>query len=269
MSGPAPSNSIEEKPAWREKYNRPMDGSRRWYHRGEGSGCNSLPLQLGAAEKYDQLGNALPFPGLTFVTFLDPKSPAYRELVFNSKYLGWDLENASLKGKFSFLPSDTYHVTIADCVTNHSKSLQEGIVEATRKAFGNLQAVRAPRFELRPDFVISSGTSFVALADPKTEQDLGIIHHIREVLAKEINPVLEPFGLKMPNPESFIGHITLAYLCQGISAGDEYERFLDVARKYDKLRELLGEFVMKSLELQRFGSMVNWGERSLLGLDLS
>lgn len=257
-----PIDQLSDVPEWLQHYRQPMDGSRQWFH---GADCAALPLSAGAAEKYDTNGKVLPLPGFSIVTFLDPSSAAYHNLTELSAELRSAYKTKGINNTFAFLPPDTYHVTIADILVRPSDVQAQDIIEATNKSFEQLLNERLPplEFRLRSDVVVSAGVSVVALAEPKTKQDLDIVHHARDVLGANLRVV----GIEMNPADKFIGHVSVAYFCGGMNPAD-YSKFKEVARAYDTTRGLLGDVAVRSMELRNFEDMENWGMGPILSLVL-
>lgn len=119
----------------------------------------------------------------------------------------------------------------------------------------------SPQFNLRSDVVVSAGVSLVALAEPKTKQDLDIVHRVRQVLGANLRNV----GVEISPPETFIGHVSVAYFCGGMGPV-EYSKYKDVARTHDIAPRLLGGVTMTYMELRRFEDMEKWGVAPLASL---
>ncbi len=259
----SPIDQALDVPEWLQHYRQPMDGSRQWFH---GAGCTELLLSAGAAEKYDIDGKALPLPGFSVVTFIDPASEAYRNLAELSAEIQSAYKLKGVDDRFAFLPPNTYHITIADILVRPSDAQAQDIIEATNKSFEQLlnEMLPPPQFRLRSDVVVSAGVSVVALAEPITKEDLETVHHVRDVLRTNLRQV----GIETNSPDAFIGHVSVAYFCRGMNQG-EYAEFKVAARGYDTTRGLLGEVAVGAMELRKFEDMERWGMDPIMSLVFS
>ncbi|MFH0749303.1 MAG: DUF1868 domain-containing protein [Candidatus Gottesmanbacteria bacterium] len=248
-------------PEWLQTYRNPMDGSRNWFH----TQVTSLPLADGASQKYSEQGEVKPLEGLSLVTFLDPKSTLVQQLTLETQRLETAFINEGLEDSFVFLPKHTWHVTIADLAVSTDKQMQEAIIKKVHTSFLTLKdkLIQTPVYHFRSDFVVSAGISLVCLAEPNSEQDLQSIHEVRHRITED----LQPLGLPLQDPEKFIGHATIAYFKKSLDT-EQYGKFKNCIKKTDVSGHTLGELQIDKIELRRFASMEDWGDKSVDTLTL-
>lgn len=254
----------EDIPSWLQAYRYPLERSRAKFH----YQVNALPLAEGAARKYGEEGKAKPFQGLSLVTFLDPHSDACQNLAAVMEQIRREYRDAEIEDAFAFLPSDTWHITIADLVVTDDRRIRNQVIEHIMQGFEKIQQeqLAAPHFYLWGDPVVSAGISVVLLAEPKNEQSLRAIQRIRRIIAGEFEPSY--VSVTPQNADNFNGHVTGWYFCKALDT-QQYSRFKEILQRSDLQREPLGEVFIKSIELRRFTSMEAWGKRPLAKLRLA
>jgi hypothetical protein len=263
-----PESTIDGRPEWLINYRCPMDGSRSYFH----YRLHELPLSEAASIKYTENGVAKRLEGMSLVTFIHPESELFYYLSLKAKKLQETLSEAGLGDMFAFLPEDTWHITIEDLAITKDKELPEQlalenqlelekqITHSINNVFTTLNKEKklTSKFYVRDDFVVCAGTSIVALAEPLNEEDLKVIHNIRIVVNEEIKHLKLPYQ----DPFKFIGHITLAYFTKSLNT-EQYDVFKKIMQKSDEEGHPLGQVSIDQIELRRFSSMEDWGEKSL------
>ncbi len=241
-----------ESEAWRAEYERPMDESVRWFH----YQLEELEVRSGTREKYDADGKVLDFPGLSVVHWLAPGSEHLKGVSEIRGRLQEDVVHAELESYFSFLPVNTFHMTVADVVIRPDPDLAGKISTRVESAFGKIERQSlAPADLFTAGLAVSAGISLVLRVHPRHARDLETIWQIRQALRSELQS-LRPDVCEQ-SPKAFIGHITLAYIVRTIPAAD-YSRCKEIPRRYET--HPVGDFRMDRVELREFANMEKWSE---------
>ncbi len=241
-----------ESEAWRAEYERPMDESVRWFH----YQLDALEVSAGAIEKYYADGTALDFPGLSVVHWLAPGSDHLNRASELRDRLRKALSDAGLEACFSFLPTNTFHMTVADIALAPDPALASRISAGVDRVFGQIERQSlAPADLFTAGLAVSAGTSLVLRVHPRQARDLELIWQIRQELRRELHPLRQDVCVQ--EPEAFIGHITLAYIVRTISAAD-YSDCKKILHRYET--DPVGDFQLDRVELREFTNMEQWSE---------
>lgn len=177
------------------------------------------PRPPGGVDKFDDAGRVRRTPGLTTLCHIDRGSPAHAALTGAQARL----RAGPHAGAFSFLPPDSFHMTVWDGVIDYRRQPGEwpahlpldtpmDAVEAHFDA--RLRGLEAPaRITVRATGIWGGFTVPVTGADAAEETAL---RALRDRLA-------ERAGLRRTNHESYRFHITLAYPVRWISESAAHE----------------------------------------------
>ena len=212
-----------------------------------------LFLSRETLEKYNNDGTARPFPGLTVINWVNEKTEAYRRLLTVAAAFKKDLEQAGLSDICSFMPPETFHVTLYDIVTRQAEWQNTAVAAAVSEVCEELRdQLSAVPMEIK-GIGISSGTSFVAWVYPKNAYDLETMYLLRERLREKLQPIV---GDGLAAADKLIAHITLAYLTNNIPP-ERYEQLKNVLRRYEGIT--IADYMVEDAELRAFKNMEVWG----------
>jgi hypothetical protein len=234
--------------SWRGDYERPIVGSTEWFTRT----CQSLSLSFDAKRKYTEDGIALPLPGYSVVNWLEKNSAHAVEIVAGE--LKHEFTARNLSPFTAFLPPSTYHVTLYDLMLFPSEDTEKNIIFPVERAFTHAAQMGPVAGGKLSGISICAGTSIVVWVRFEKHECLETIvslrHHLHRELVPLIGPVLAP-------PESFLGHVTLAYFTRDVGE-IEYRNLNEILCRYSSSN--LGELRIGRAELRRFNTMDHWNE---------
>lgn len=170
--------------------------------------------------KFGRDGSPLPFRGNTIISHIPataPEAPALAELARRLRDLPWG-------GRFAFLPTSSYHMTVFEGVTYGERTPDrwpEGIAsdmpleDITRRFIDRLRGLAVPqRFAMRPIGLVPMGTGGTVVGLEPADEDI----------ARQIRGLREAFalilGLRKPNHDAYRFHITLSYLLEWLSPAE-------------------------------------------------
>ena len=193
--------------------------------------------------KFDSDGSAIEFAGATIISFLVETHPVFSEI----ERIAAEARRASYAHKFAFLPPSSYHMTNKVLYNDHSSN-REGPSwsskypsdirgeELDAALAGDLLRIAErgewPRsFCMRPWYV---GDNSIKL-QPATTKCANDLCRFRDAIAEET-------GIRWPDHERYIFHISYAYRIVELSAAEEAECAELGIKQGRRLRERFAEF---------------------------
>jgi len=175
--------------------------------------------------KFTEDGVPLACPGYTTICHVNPASDAFRALVAAQNAL----KAGPLASAFTFMPTDSFHMTIFEGVIDYSRttdrwpghlSLDATIAEATEDAAARLKDHRCQqKFKLRPVEVFGGFT--VGITGATDDEETGL-RQTRHALRDALN-------LHRPDHDAYQFHVTLAYLLRWLSR-DEAQEVVEISQ---------------------------------------
>lgn len=179
-----------------------------------GDASRAAPASIGT--KFDAAGRPLRDPGNTVICHLDPDGTAHAAL----RAIQDALRAAPEGTAFTFLPPDSLHMTLFEGVIEHEREAArwpsglppDAPVEAVTQALSDrLAGIALPqRFGLRP-VALFAGLGLIL--EGATEADEAALREARDRLA-------EATGLRKPDHDFYIFHVTLAYPLRFLDPGE-------------------------------------------------
>jgi hypothetical protein len=220
-----------------------------------------------AMQKYTQHGFAREFPGLSLVHFVPSDDPIFSKITGFVQAFQKDLAREKLLDKLAFLPKETYHITIIGIALKPSNDFQRAIVTKVSDWFGEYRSKTkpVPKYLLHGNPKLTNRETVVLQLNPVDESSDSVITYIRNNLHNAL--VRLPGGSKISQLQVYRPHLTMAYIIKSFS-DDESEKFMTILQKY-QIAKPLGVIGYGALELRRFNSMEDWGQKPLCNFMLA
>lgn len=203
------------------------------------------PQQTGA--KFSPDGSVLCWPGNTIICHVDQSSAQHAVLCDIQSAL-MDCPHAAC---FAFLPPASFHMTVFQGVSN-GRNWPGGIpaeapLETVTDTLGaRLEGVSVPkRFDVRAHNIFAG---FSLTLSGATAADESALRKTRETLR-------DVTGITVPNFESYVFHITLAYLLRWLDPAEARSVVETSTAVYNQYAEALGTLTLGPLELCEFENM--------------
>ncbi|MBN1493427.1 MAG: DUF1868 domain-containing protein [Candidatus Omnitrophica bacterium] len=245
------NGSIVGKQYLLERYKRSSIGSTQYFT----NVAQQLYIPQGARDKYASNGTVRDFPGYTIVNWFDTKAKYHSKLTIVARELEGHIKAKGLTDLFSFLPPETYHITLYDLVTwpnnDQINEIPKGVQEVYDELKDKLQQVE---MEIK-GISISAGSSIVAWCYPKDEEGLEVLYLLRERLREKLLPVIG--GNTLADAEALVGHVTLAYITNDIPV-DKYAALKKILDGYSEY--FIADFTIGNADLRWFHNMEKWDD---------
>lgn len=215
------------------------------------------PPRLGI--RYDAAGRFLPEPGNTIVCHLAQRSPS-QAAVLQLRERMLALPGADC---LAFTPATSLHMTLFQGVIDSRRlhpywpvdiPLKTGIDDMTRRFMSRLDGFDGcGPFQIKATEVTPTGLA----VEGATEADRQVMQAWRDKLARI-------FGYRHPDHDSYVFHITFAYLIRGLpdAAAPQWQRFLD--ESLDFLQRTAPVIELKEPAFCRFRDMKHFEELLIL-----
>lgn len=210
--------------------------------------------------KFDCAGQVLNNPGNTMICHIDRESDVYRSLVSAQDRL----KSAPLAQAFTFLPSQSLHMTVFPGIIDHSRTqnrwpqhlpLNATIDNITEDFSQNLNQLKLPqKFTIKPINISAGFCVSVQGADNAAETDLRMA---RDILKKHTH-------IQDPEHDNYKFHITFAYLLHWLSA-DEAQRVVDYSNEiFDTCLSSIDQIELGPVEFCTFDTMHHFQTKTLI-----
>lgn len=193
-------------------------------------GKDMPPRYLGI--RFDAAGNFLPTPGNTVVSHVAQGSRTEAALGRVRR----DLMDLPYGDRFAYTPVSSYHMTVFQGVIEGRRKpdywpegipLDTAIKETTTLFLDRLSTFRRTEpFRMK----IASVTPLGLVLTGATERDEAMVRELRDAL-------VEPFGYRHPDHDSYTFHVTMAYPMAWLPAGAEADYLPALAALRDSLAE--------------------------------
>ncbi len=174
--------------------------------------------------KFNEDGSAMPFPGATIISFLPQTHPVFGEML----RIAQQARQAAYSHKFTFLPPASYHMTNKVLYNDHPSdregpgwsekyprdlSCAELDASLARDLLRIVQRGDWPQsFRMRLWYVDNNSLKL----QPATTRCADELRHFRDAVAQET-------GIRWPDHEKYVYHMTYAYRLQELSEGEAEE----------------------------------------------
>ena len=167
----------------------------------------------GAENKFDDKGNALPFPGCTIISNIPLNTYLSDEIISFQK----KIENFNPEKTYFYLPPSSFHMTLFDCCNFNTKNTNnwpldigpdmdyKDIAIELNKRIQNYIFPEELNLKLKMFF---GGYSIIL--EPFSEKDENILRNCRD----ELSSLLK---IKFENHQRYTFHITLAYILRELN----------------------------------------------------
>ncbi len=192
----------------------------------------------GAENKFDNKGNALPFPGCTIICNIPLNTDLSDQIISLQK----KIKNFNPEKTYFYLPPSSFHMTIFDCCNFNTKNTDfwpsdidpdmdyKDIAIELNKRIQNFIFPEELNLKLKMFF---GGYSIVL--EPFSEKDEKILRNCRD----ELSSLLK---IKFENHQRYTFHITLAYILRELNKNEiksliEFNKQLsfDFSKKFPKI----------------------------------
>lgn len=208
--------------------------------------------------KFDSAGNALPYPGNTFICDVPAGSPCHLALVRVQE----GLKSFSAAPAFAFLPADSFHMTLFRGVNDKRRLANEWprdlpldmpLAEVTREFVRRLEGLVLPgAFRMRPLRLYSNPTGETQLAlEGVDAAEQARLREARESLRQALNH-------ERPGDRDYTFHITFSYRLRPL--GDAEQARLDElqGRLFAEFAERIGVVDVGGPVLCRYDDMMSF-----------
>ena len=167
----------------------------------------------GAENKFDDKGNALPFPGCTIISKIPLKTDLSDEIInFQKK-----IENFNPKKTYFYLPPSSFHMTLFDCCNFNTKNTNnwpsdidpdmdyKNIAIELSKRIQNY--IFPEELNLKPKMFFGG---YSIILEPFSDKDEKILKNCRDELSKLLK-------IKFENHQRYTFHISLAYILRELN----------------------------------------------------
>lgn len=207
--------------------------------------------EVGGGGKFTASGEVLRFPGFTFLCHVDRDGPAFDAL----RDLQDALKRSEYAGFFTYLPPESFHMTIFQGITGEPADPDEWPVGVPRNTdheavlrilLDRLEGIVVPKSRrVRPKGVFGGFSVLLAGADEAEEASL---RETRETLSRAT-------GIRRPDFETYTFHLTLAYPLQWLEEGVAREVTALSDRLFERFSSAVPEIALGPVEFCRFEDM--------------
>jgi len=169
-----------------------------------------------AEDKFDHNGKPLPFPGCSIICKIPIKSDLFCEL----KLVQLKYKELSPEKAYTYLPETSFHMTLFDCCNVNTVNTQYWPKNIdSEKNYNNIAYLLSKRikkyifpekFDLKVKKLFG-GYSIILEANTKNDEKI-----IRECR----NKLSELLGIRFKNHDTYIFHITLAYILRKLKENE-------------------------------------------------
>lgn len=187
--------------------------------------------------KFESNGHAKPFYGSTCITWIEQQSKLFQTLSVLQRTLQQKFQQADLSDIFTFLPPESFHMTICDidACSDVSRIQFQSRVEQVQRACQQIGSPGYVNVQLRG---IGLKTTIAILVKFQTEDELKKVLDIEHKIKAATNV----------NVRHFTGHITFAYFVQ--HPGECLQTIKDILLPYHNAP--LGEYTFSQFDLTVF-----------------
>lgn len=216
--------------------------------------------------KFDADGSVAPFPGNTVICMVDPASDTQRALLATRDLIRSGL--GPVDGKYSYLPEDSYHMTVFDCVCDKVRTpgawpkgiaLDAPLEEVDEYLIGKWNEIAVPKMPFRMVYDRAEITEWIMVRlKPESQAVEREIRGFRDELSRV-------FGIRHRIHDEYYFHITLAYGIVRIEDSDRpvVDSAIERADKY--LRANFGVFEASAPRLGFFPDMFSFPAKRTTG----
>lgn len=203
--------------------------------------------------KFNENGNIKTFTGNTVICNVNPKSKTYKVLCTTKEMLA----NMIDKYKYTFLPESSYHMTVIEGVCNAIRKKEYWTnllpLDTNLEVLDDFFEKQYKDIEIPESFSMNYngfeiGDVIIVKLVPNSNKDFIKIKKFRDAVSKK-------FGLRFPNHNNYLFHITLAYNI--IKEDKDNKKKIDYIRQrvHNYLKDNFGIFKTSSPELMFFNNM--------------
>ena len=161
-----------------------------------------------AEDKFDHSGKPLPFTGCSIIC----KIPIKSDLFFELKSLQLKYKDLSPEKAYTYLPETSFHMTLFDCCNENTINTQywpkniEPDYNYKKTAYVLSKRIKKYIFPEKFDLKVKTlFGGYSIILEGNTEKDEKIIRECR-------NKLSDLLGIRFENHDTYIFHITLAYI---------------------------------------------------------
>ena len=175
---------------------------------------DSFTAEVG--RKFNEDGTVRKFPGNTIICPVDPNSQTFQQ----SHWIQEQLKVQPFAHKLTILPSSSFHMTVIQLLCDQVRKPEEwsnklpldATLEATDQFFIETVPGVAPITGVTMKYwkMKTWGTSINIILEPADEVSHQELSHYR-------NAIAEATGVRFPNHDRYVFHITLAYMIQELT----------------------------------------------------
>lgn len=215
-------------------------------------------------QKFNEDGSVRSFPGNTVICMVDPGSPTQKALVTTREIIRDGL--GDVDRKYSYLPEDSYHMTVFDCVCDAIRkpedwpngfALDAPLKKVDEYLLRKWAEVGVPEEPFRMVFDRVGITDWTCLMlKPESESEEARIRGFRDELSRVF-----AIGASRSWHKEYFFHITLAY---GIIVPEESDQPVvdaTIAKANDYLRKCFGVYRASAPRLGFFNDMFSFTEK--------
>ena len=187
-----------------------------------------------AEDKFDHSGKPLPFTGCSIIC----KIPIKSDLFFELKSLQLKYKDLSPEKAYTYLPETSFHMTLFDCCNENTINTQywpkyiEPDYNYKKTAYVLSKRIKKYIFPEKFDLKVKTlFGGYSIILEGNTEKDEKIIRECR-------NKLSDLLGIRFENHDTYIFHITLAYILRKLN-DNEIEKIIKTNSR------LLETFVQK------------------------
>jgi|TARA_B100000929_G_C15484605_1_gene412394 hypothetical protein len=174
-----------------------------------------------AEDKFDHSGKPLPFTGCSIIC----KIPIKSDLFFELKSLQLKYKDLSPEKAYTYLPETSFHMTLFDCCNENTINTQywpkniEPDYNYKKTAYVLSKRIKKYIFPEKFDLKVKTlFGGYSIILEGNTEKDEKIIRECR-------NKLSDLLGIRFENHDTYIFHITLAYILRKLK-DNEIEKII-------------------------------------------
>lgn len=214
-----------------------------------GAGGGARPPAVGV--KFDARGAALPIADNTIICHIDPDSAEHAALCSIQSAL----KAAPFAPHFNYLPPSSFHMTVFEGVSADERRAEcwpDGLpLDASIAASTEFVADRLKGLSIARDYTVRAEALYAGIGIRLTGADPGQ----EEVLRGVRDRIAAVTGLRKPNHETYVFHVTLAYLMRWLSEDDARAVHETSAAIFERHRPALASIALGPPELCTFETM--------------
>lgn len=204
--------------------------------------------------KFYEDGTVRQFPGNTVICFVDPQSAVYA----HCDWMQEQLRSLPFAHKFTLLPMPSMHMTVFEFITDATRmpekwsshlALDASLEETDAYFIKTFAQVPPPNgFQMVFDKVRSGAVGISIRLRPANDESALRLKQYRDALAKTT-------GVRFPDHESYVFHISLAYHIQRQTDEEAAQFAALLADINEKMRDAFGVFQTGQPQLTFFDDM--------------